>query len=121
MMNVFVAGGTGAIGVPLTRALVAAGHHVTASTRSAANAPMLQRLGATLSIVAALDAEALRRAVVAAHPTHVIHQLTALPKGGPKSVRDLEATNRLRIDGTRNLIAQPSPLAPHASSAEPLR
>ena len=47
----------------------------------------------------------MTRAVVAAHPTHVIHQLTALPKGGPKSARDLEATNRLRIDGTRNLIA----------------
>ncbi len=104
-MNVFLAGGTGAIGVPLTRALVAAGHQVTASTRSSAKAPMLQRLGATPAVVDALDAEALRHAVVAAHPTHVIHQLTALPRGGPKSLRDLEATNRLRIDGTRNLIA----------------
>jgi nucleoside-diphosphate-sugar epimerase len=34
----------------------------------------------------------------------VIHQLTALPKGGPRSASDLEATNRLRIDGTRNLL-----------------
>ena len=33
VMNVFVAGGTGAIGVPLVRALVAAGHSVTALTR----------------------------------------------------------------------------------------
>ena len=32
IMNVFIAGGTGAIGVPLMRALVAAGHQVTAST-----------------------------------------------------------------------------------------
>jgi len=47
----------------------------------------------------------LRRAVVAARPTHVVHELTALPKGGPKSARDLIPTNRLRIDGTRNLIA----------------
>ena len=104
-MNVFIAGGTGAIGVPLTRALVAAGHQVTASTRSAAKAPFLQRLGARTAIVDALDADALLRAVVAARPTHVIHQLTALPKGGPRSVRDLEATNRLRVEGTRNLIA----------------
>lgn len=104
-MHVFIAGGTGAIGVPLTRALVAAGHQVTASTRSAANAPILQRLGARPAIVDALDADALRRAVVAARPTHVVHQLTALPKGGPKSVRDLEATNRLRVEGTSNLIA----------------
>ena len=104
-MHVFIAGGTGAIGVPLTRALIAGGHQVTASTRSAAKAAMLQQLGATPAIVDALDAEALRRAVVAAHPTHVVHQLTALPKGGAKSARDLEATNELRIAGTRNLIA----------------
>ena len=104
-MNVFVAGGSGAIGVPLVRALVAAGHQLTASTRSSANASMLRGLGATPVIVNALDADALMRAVVAAHPTHVIHELTALPKGGPRSARDLIATNRLRIDGTRNLLA----------------
>jgi len=104
-MNVFVAGGSGAIGVPLIRVLVANGHQVTASTRTAANAAGLQALGATPVIADALDADALRRVVIAAHPTHVIHQLTALPKGGPRSARDLVATNRLRIDGTRNLLA----------------
>jgi nucleoside-diphosphate-sugar epimerase len=104
-MNAFVAGGSGAIGVPLVRALVAGGHQVTASTRSSANASMLRGLGATPAIVDALDGDALTRAVVAAHPTHVIHQLTALPKGGPRSAKDLISTNRLRIDGTRNLLA----------------
>jgi nucleoside-diphosphate-sugar epimerase len=43
--------------------------------------------------------------VVAARPTHVIHQLTALPKAGPRSARDLIPTNRLRVEGTRNLSA----------------
>ncbi len=62
-MNVFVAGGSGAIGVPLVRALVAAGHQVTASTRSQANAAMLKRLGATPAIADALDAGALTRAL----------------------------------------------------------
>jgi nucleoside-diphosphate-sugar epimerase len=104
-MNVFIAGGSGAIGVPLVRALVAAGHQVTASTRSEKNAAMLKGLGATPVIVDALAADALRRAVVGAHPTHVVHELTALPKGGPKTAKDLDATNRLRIEGTRNLIA----------------
>ena len=104
-MNVFVAGRTGANGVPLIRLLTAAGHHVTASTRTPANATRLQTLGAAPVIVDALDADALHRAVVAAQPTHVIHQLTALPRGGPRSARDLVATNRLRIEGTRNLIA----------------
>ena len=103
-MNVFVAGGSGAIGVPIVRALVAGGHQVTALTRSAANEPMLRALGATSAVADALDAEALRRVVVEARPTHVIHQLTALPKGGPRSARDLVPTNRLRVDGTRNLV-----------------
>lgn len=103
-MNVFLAGGSGAIGVPLIRALVAGGHQVTALTRFAANAPKLRALGATPAVADALDAGALRRVVVAAYPTHVVHQLTALPKGGPRSARDLVPTNRLRTEGTRHLI-----------------
>jgi nucleoside-diphosphate-sugar epimerase len=103
-MNVFLAGGSGAIGVPLVRALVGGGHQVTALTRSAANEPMLRALGAAPAVADALDAEALRRVVVEAHPTHVIHQLTALPKSGPRRARDLVPTNRLRIEGTRNLV-----------------
>jgi nucleoside-diphosphate-sugar epimerase len=103
-MRVFLAGGTGAIGVPLIRTLTGAGHQVTALTRSAKHADRLRALGATPAVADALDAAALRRVVVDAKPTHVIHQLTALPKAGPKSAKDLEPTNRLRIDGTRNLI-----------------
>jgi nucleoside-diphosphate-sugar epimerase len=103
-MNVFLAGGSGAIGVPIVRALVAGGHQVTALTRSAANEPMLRALGATPAVADALDAGALRRVVVEARPTHVIHQLTALPKGGPRSARDLVPTNRLRTEGTTNLV-----------------
>ena len=103
-MNVFIAGGSGAIGLPLVRTLVAAGHQVTALTRSASKAEMLRALGATPAVADALDAAALRRVVVAARPTHVIHQLTALPQAGPKSAKELAPTNRLRIEGTRNLI-----------------
>jgi nucleoside-diphosphate-sugar epimerase len=103
-MRVFVAGGSGAIGVPLIRQLVAAGHQVTALTRTPGNADRLRTLGAVPAIADALDADALGRAVAAARPTHVIHELTAIPKGGVRSARDLEPTNRLRIDGTRNLI-----------------
>jgi nucleoside-diphosphate-sugar epimerase len=103
-MNIFVAGGSGAIGVPLVRALVAAGHKVTALTRSIDKQDGLRALGASAAVADALDREALTAAVLAAHPTHVIHQLTALPKDGPRRASDLEATNRLRIDGTRNLL-----------------
>jgi nucleoside-diphosphate-sugar epimerase len=103
-MNVFVAGGTGAIGVPLVRALVARGHRVSATTRSTEKQALLRGLGATPVVVDALDAEALDTAVRLARPTHVVHQLTALPKAGARSAADLEPTNRLREEGTRNLL-----------------
>lgn len=103
-MKVFVAGGSGAIGIPLVRALVAGGHQVTALTRSAARGPELRALGASIAMADALNRDALVAAVAAARPTHVVHQLTALPKEGPRRSADLDQTNRLRIDGTRNLL-----------------
>jgi len=103
-MNIFVAGGSGTIGIPLVRALVAARHQVTALTRSRDKQQALRALGVTPAVADALNRDALIAAVEAAHPTHVIHQLTALPKDGPRRPRDLDATNRLRIDGTRNLL-----------------
>jgi 2-alkyl-3-oxoalkanoate reductase len=103
-MNIFIAGGSGTIGIPLVRTLVAGGHQVTALTRSAGKQGELRALGATPAVADALDRERLIAAVAAAHPTHVIHQLTALPKDGPRRSSDVEATNRLRIEGTRNLL-----------------
>jgi len=103
-MNVFVAGGSGTIGIPLVRALVGAGHQVTALTRSTSKQNDLRALGASVAIADALNRHALIAAVEAAHPTHIVHQLTALPKGGPRRPSDLEATNRLRIEGTANLL-----------------
>ena len=103
-MRIFVAGGSGTIGIPLVRALTASGHSVTALTRSSDKQSELRSLGATPAFADALDRTALIAAVEAARPTHVIHELTALPKQGPLGPRDLNATNLLRIDGTRNLL-----------------
>ena len=104
-MRIFVAGGTGTIGVPLVRALIAAGHEVHSLTRSEKKILEIRSLGAEPAVADALDAEGLRRVVVAARPMHVIHQLTALPKQGPRRASELAPTNRLRSEGTRNLIA----------------
>jgi nucleoside-diphosphate-sugar epimerase len=104
-MKVFVAGASGTIGIPLVRALLAAGHEVTALTRTPEKAEALARLGATPAVADALDSVSLMRAVAAAKPSHVIHQLTALPKTGVRKASDLVPTNRLRIEGTRNLLS----------------
>ncbi len=103
-MRVFVAGASGTIGVPLVRALVAAGHEVTAMTRTPAKQAMLRALGAVPVVADALAADEVMRAVTAARPVHVVHQLTALPKTGPKRVSDLTDTNRLRDEGTKYLL-----------------
>jgi nucleoside-diphosphate-sugar epimerase len=105
-MRVFLAGAAGAIGRPLTRLLVAAGHVVTGTTRSAAMAGEIEAAGATAVILDAYDGDAVRAAAIAARPEAVIHQLTDLPQ-----VRDpatypaaLAANARLRIVATPNLI-----------------
>lgn len=106
-MNVFVAGATGVIGQPLVKLLVGAGHAVTGTTRSAARVADIETLGARGVVADAFDAEGLRRAVVAAKPEVVIHQLTDLPDvSDPAQMAAVRQRNaRVRIDGTRNLMA----------------
>lgn len=103
-MKVFVAGASGAIGRPLVRRLVAAGHEVTGMTRREEKVAELREAGAETVVCDVFDAEALREAVVAARPDVVVHMLTALPPRFTART-DLEPTNRIRIEGTRNLIA----------------
>jgi nucleoside-diphosphate-sugar epimerase len=106
-MRVFVAGATGAIGRPAVRDLLAAGHDVTGLTRRRERAAALEALGASAAVADAYDAEALRDAVAAARPEVVVHLLTDIPAAlDPRRFGELMAGNdRLRIEGTRNLVA----------------
>jgi nucleoside-diphosphate-sugar epimerase len=113
-MRVFVAGVTGVIGVRLTPLLLAAGHAVTGTTRSAEKAAELKTIGIEPVVVDVFDAATLRDAVVGARPEIVIHQLTDLPDViDPAQMPNvLERNSRLRIEGTANLVA-----AAHAAGA----
>ena len=106
-MRIFVAGVTGVIGVRLTPLLIAAGHAVTGTTRSAEKAAELKTIGIEPVVVDVFDAATLRDAVVKARPDVVIHQLTDLPDViEPAQMPDVLARNsRLRIEGTANLVA----------------
>jgi nucleoside-diphosphate-sugar epimerase len=107
-MKVYVAGATGAIGKALVPQLLARGHDVVGQTRSPEKAGALRALGADAVVADALDAEAVRRAVLAAAPDAVVHQLTAIPPD-LKSFRKLDEyfalTNRLRTEGLDILVA----------------
>jgi nucleoside-diphosphate-sugar epimerase len=105
-MRVFVAGASGAIGRPLVRQLVAAGHEVTGMTRKEPSAEQLRAAGAQATVCDAFDAPALNDALAAARPEVVVNQLTALPDRFDFKDPDLyTATNRVRTEGTRSLIA----------------
>jgi len=105
-MRVFVAGATGVIGQYLVPGLIEAGHDVTASTRSPLKANQLKGQGATPVIVDGLDREAVLKAVAAAQPEVIVHQMTALTS--LKSFRNLDkqfaVTNELRSTGTDYLL-----------------
>src|SRR6266487_5966781 len=106
-VRVLVTGATGVIGGPLVGLLAAAGHEVTALTRSEAKQEQLRSAGAEPVTCDALDVVAVEKAVGSARPEVVVNQLTALPRRiSPLRVgRDLAATSRLRSEGTRNLMA----------------
>ncbi len=106
-MRVFVTGATGALGRYLVPGLVAAGHEVTATTRTPGKVAQLRAAGAAPAVVDGLDREAVIAAVLAAAPEVIIHEMTAL--GSLRSLRNFDrefaATNELRTRGTDNLLA----------------
>src|SRR5918994_5710916 len=73
VMNVLLAGATGAIGVPLTRQLLAAGHRVIGVTRTPANHEKLRALVAEPLVADAMDRDALLLAVEGLEADGVIH------------------------------------------------
>ena len=106
-MRVFVTGATGAVGQYLVPGLVAAGHQVTATTRSPGKVAQLRETGAEPVVLDGLDREAVIAAARAAAPEVIIHQMTALAAMGSLRRLDKEfaVTNELRTRGTDNLLA----------------
>jgi nucleoside-diphosphate-sugar epimerase len=103
-VKTLVAGGTGAVGRPLTRLLIEAGHEVVAITRSADNAARLGEFGATPLVGSVLDLDWLGNAVRDAAPEVVIDQLTDLPQ-------------RVRPRGLRAFYRRQIPLRTQGSGA----
>jgi nucleoside-diphosphate-sugar epimerase len=106
-MRVFLAGATGALGRHLVPGLVAAGHHVTATTRTPGNVARLRAAGAEPVVLDGLDRDAVIAAVRAAAPEVIVHQMTALAdlRGLRRFDREFAVTNELRTRGTDNLLA----------------
>jgi len=97
-MKIVLAGATGVIGQRLIPLLVAYGHQVIGTTRTAEKSALLQHLGAAPWVVDVFDRERLTALVCEAQPNVIIHQLTDL------SARTSTANARMRREGTRNLV-----------------
>jgi nucleoside-diphosphate-sugar epimerase len=76
-------------------------------TRSESKQAMLTELGVVPVIADALDPDQVAEAVGKARPEVIVHQLSAIPASlNFRHIdRDFELTNRLRIEGTDNLLA----------------
>lgn len=106
-MRVFVAGASGAIGKPLLPMLVAAGHEVTGMTRREERMGEIRAAGATPVQCDVFQLDDLEEALREAKPDVVVHLLTALPARIDYRAKEdpLGPTNRVRTEGTRNLVA----------------
>jgi len=106
-MKIFLAGATGAIGRPLVKLMLEAGHQVVGTTRSPRKTEALRAAGAEPVVVDVFDAAALSHAVGDALPDMIVSQLTDLPPGlDPSKMEEGTQRNaRIRREGTRNLVA----------------
>lgn len=106
-MRIFVAGATGAVGSPLVRRLVQAGHSVVGTTHMLRRLQEIEKLGAQAILLDGLDRASVSSAIMAANPEVVVHQMTAL--GGMTDLRHFDRgfaqSNRLRTQGLDHLLA----------------
>jgi len=104
-MRIFVAGATGVIGIRLVPLLLAGGHTVAGMTRSPQGRERLAALGAEAVVCDVFDRVALTEAVTGFRPDAVVHQLTDLPDRADQLPEYAARNDRIRTEGTRNLIA----------------
>jgi nucleoside-diphosphate-sugar epimerase len=102
-----IAGATGAIGRPLIRCLRERGHAVFALARSPESARAVAASGAEPVIADALDAAAVKAALVQVRPEAVINELTSLPRHytPAEMAAAADRDGKVRIEGNANLLA----------------
>jgi nucleoside-diphosphate-sugar epimerase len=107
-MRIFVAGASGVIGVRLVPLLVAEGHEIAGMTRTPSKTEALRELGAEPVVCDVFEPLELERVVVEFAPEMVMHQLTDLPDDASQIAEFGSRNDRIRQEGTRNLLAAAS-------------
>lgn len=104
-MRMVIAGATGVIGSRLVPLLINEGHEVMGFTRTPVKVADIEAVGAQGSVVDILDVVALCKAVEAAQPDVVMHQVTDLPDRQAALLFKVRALGRVRTQGTDNVVA----------------
>jgi 2-alkyl-3-oxoalkanoate reductase len=106
-MRVLVAGATGAVGRQLVPQLVAAGHEVSATTRSQPKIESLRAAGAAAYLLDGMDGAAVGTVVARARPDVIVHEMTAIPArlNFRKFDQAFAATSALRTAALDHLLA----------------
>lgn len=104
-LRIFLAGATGVLGYRILTLLVQRGDLVAGMTRSPGKADDLRQLGAEPVVCDVFDADALTAEVARFRPDAVVHQLTDLPDRLDELGTYAARNDRIRTEGTRNLLA----------------
>ncbi len=102
--RILIAGATGVIGVRLIPILIGAGYDIVGMTRSITKLELLRELGATPLLCDVYDRKLLLKSVLDFAPDIVMHQLTDLPDKSDLISSFVQANNRIRTEGTFNLV-----------------
>jgi nucleoside-diphosphate-sugar epimerase len=102
--RILIAGATGVIGVRLIPILIGAGYDIVGMTRSITKLELLRELGATPLLCDVYDRKLLLKSVLDFAPDIVMHQLTDLPDESDLIPSFVQANNRIRTEGTFNLV-----------------
>src|SRR5262245_19155066 len=104
-MRIFLAGATGLIGIRLIPLMLAEGNVVAGMTRTPGKVDGLRAAGVSPVLCNVFDQKSLTAAVEDFRPDLVVHQVTDLPDEIEKLDAYLPGNDRVRSEGTRNLLA----------------
>jgi uncharacterized protein YbjT (DUF2867 family) len=104
-MRIFLAGATGVLGIRLLPLLIDAGHVVAGMTRSPDKVAAIRAHGGEPIVCDVFEEAHLVEAVKSFDPHAVVDQLTDLPDRRDELVAHAAKNDRIRTEGTRNLVA----------------
>lgn len=103
MMKIFIAGATGVLGQRLVPRLIERGYEVIGLSRSHANTLWLTEIGAEARTCDLFDRDSVLEATRGADI--ILHLATSIPSKARTSKKDWAVNDRIRRDGTQNLLA----------------